>query len=92
MLDEPNDEQGVEITHPFHPLRGQRFEFLHLERPQGEPWAVLRGNNGVFKLPLAWTDAGPVDAFVLQSAGRSFFRPTDLLAAVELLRELTRRE
>ena len=41
-------------------------------------------------LPLAWTDAGEVDPFVVVAAGRSAFRVADLLDAAALIDGLRR--
>jgi hypothetical protein len=43
-------------------------------------------------MPLAWTDAAPIDPFVRQAAGRAVFRLVDLLAVVQLLHELSQEE
>ena len=40
-------------------------------------------------LPAAWTDAGPVDPFVVLSAGRAVARVEDLLRLIELMEDLT---
>jgi Family of unknown function (DUF5372) len=40
-------------------------------------------------LPAAWTDAGPVDPFVVLSAGRAVARIEDLLRLIELMEDLT---
>ena len=65
----------------------------HMERSRdGKTLAVLRDGAHVFKLPLAWTDAAPADPFVVQAAGRSLFRPVDLLAVAELVERLRRQE
>ncbi len=53
---------------------------------------VLRGQGSLFKVPLAWTSAAPLDPYVLLSAGRSFFRPADLLLVAELIRVLSEEE
>jgi len=39
-------------------------------------------------LPAAWTDVDGIDAFVALAAGRSLFRVEDLLALVELVRQV----
>jgi hypothetical protein len=39
--------------------------------------------------PAAWTDAGPVDPFVVLSAGRAVARVEDLLRLIELIEDLT---
>lgn len=41
-------------------------------------------------LPLAWTDAGEIDPFVVVAAGRSALRVADLLAVAALLDGLGR--
>ena len=53
---------------------------------------VLRSKERLVKLPLAWTSAASLDPYVLLSAGRSLFRPADLLMVAELIRVLTERE
>jgi hypothetical protein len=39
----------------------------------------------VSSLPASWTDVEAPDAFVVVSAGRSLFRPEDLLALADLV-------
>jgi hypothetical protein len=46
------------------------------------------GQTQVCSLPASWTDVVAVDAFVAISAGRSYFRPEDLLQLASLLRDL----
>ncbi|MBV9544497.1 MAG: hypothetical protein JOY61_08970 [Chloroflexi bacterium] len=49
------------------------------------------GLAAVRSLPATWTDVVAVDAFVVISAGRSYFRPEDLLQLALLLKELKAR-
>ena len=51
----------AEICHPFHPLRGQRFEVLKERRVAGVDTLILRElERGTFSVPREWTDwAGP---------------------------------
>jgi hypothetical protein len=49
------------------------------------------GQTQVRSLPATWTDVVAVDPFVALSAGRSYFRPEDLLQLASLLRALKRR-
>ena len=42
----------------------------------------------VYSLPAGWTDVEAPDAFAVMSAGRSLFRPADLLALADLLEGL----
>jgi hypothetical protein len=48
------------------------------------------GRTQVHSLPATWTDVVADDAFVALSAGRSCFRPEDLLQLAALLRDLKR--
>jgi hypothetical protein len=40
-------------------------------------------------MPVSWTSLAALDPFVALSAGRSLFRVADLLALVQLCRQLT---
>jgi len=76
----------VRITHPFHPLAGREFDFAFVRQNWGEDRVYFFLEDGELKgLPAGWTNAGPVDAFVALSAGRSAFRIEDLLALADLL-------
>jgi hypothetical protein len=47
----------AEITHPFHPLRGQRFAILKTRRVSGIDTLVLLGTSmGTFAVPQQWTN------------------------------------
>jgi Family of unknown function (DUF5372) len=47
------------VTHRFHPLCGQDFEFVAHRQNWGEDRVHLHDGNGVlFSLPAGWTDAG----------------------------------
>jgi hypothetical protein len=47
----------AEIRHPFHPLRGQRFEVLKKRRVAGVDTLILRGSqSGSFSIAREWTD------------------------------------
>jgi hypothetical protein len=47
----------AEICHPFHPLRGQRFEVLKERRVAGVDTLILRElERGTFTVPREWTD------------------------------------
>ena len=55
---EPSSPLGwVEIRHPFHPLRGQRFEVLKKRRVAGVDTLILRElERGSFSVAREWTD------------------------------------
>jgi hypothetical protein len=51
------------VTHPFHPLRGERLEILYGRREAGGRMYVRDAGNGRnVKLDEAATDRGPVPA------------------------------
>lgn len=56
----PNSSLGsVEITHPFHPLRGQRFLVLKSRRVAGVETLILADvARGSFGIAREWTDWG----------------------------------
>jgi hypothetical protein len=47
----------AEITHPFHPLRTQRFHILKTRIVSGCQTLILQGGaQGTFAVPVEWTD------------------------------------
>ena len=47
------------VTHPFHPLTGQRLEVLFAKRrDDGMVFVCSGGFSGQITLPEAWTDRG----------------------------------
>lgn len=80
------DRRLVRVTHPFHPWFGREFEFVRQKKNWGEDRVWFHDEQGSLRgLPAAWTDRGPVDAFVVVAAGRSPFRLCDLLELAELV-------
>ena len=55
-----SDPSGfVIVTHPFHPLNGQRLEVLYVKRRGADTVFVCSGGvSGQITLPQAWTDRG----------------------------------
>ena len=55
---DPSSPLGwAEIRHPFHPLRGQRFEVLKKRRIAGVDTLILRElKRGSFSVAREWTD------------------------------------
>ena len=48
---------AAEITHAFHPLRGQRFAVLKVRRLSGiATLSMLHADLGSFAIPQEWTD------------------------------------
>jgi hypothetical protein len=51
------------VTHPFHPLSGQRLRVLFERKLAAGPAVSCEGGPlGSVMLPLAWTDRGPAAA------------------------------
>jgi Family of unknown function (DUF5372) len=79
----------AEISHPFHPLRGQRFEVLKKRRVAGVDTLILRElERGTFSVPREWTDwadPSPYDSLTLpphRLAADSLFELVALLDAL----------
>jgi hypothetical protein len=55
-----SDPSGfVVVTHPFHPLSGQRLEVLYVKRRGADTVFVCAGGvSGQITVPLSWTDRG----------------------------------
>ena len=44
------------VTHPFHPLKGERLNILfERKRPEGHLYVCEGGALGTISLPAAWT-------------------------------------
>jgi len=68
----------VVVTHPFHPLNGQRLEVLFAKRRAGVRVLVCSGGvSGQITLPQAWTDRG--------EAARSYRLSVEGLAELDTL-------
>jgi hypothetical protein len=81
----------AEIRHPFHPLRGQRFEVLKKRRVAGVDTLILRDlERGSFSVAREWTDwADPLRSDFLRSPPQRL-DVQSLLTLVTLLEVLTR--
>jgi len=81
--------QFFKVTHPFHPLYGQSFEYLYLRHNWGDWRVYFYGKDSqVCSLPACWTDVAPVDLFLEASAGRAYFRTVDLLDFAKRMQSL----
>lgn len=66
------------MTHPFHPLFGEEFEFLKRRKSWGADHVFFYNHEGqLVSLPAEWTDVVPPDPFVVISGGRSPFHIDD---------------
>ena len=74
------------MTHPFHPWSGRTFEFVSVRHTWRQHRAFFLLEDGTLtSVPIEWTDMAEPDVFVALAAGRSLFRPEDLLALTELI-------
>ena len=75
------------VIHPYHPLFQQEFEAVTYRQNWGEDRVWFHDSNGrLHSVPTSWTDAAPVDPFVVVAAGRSLFRVVDLLELAQRIR------
>jgi hypothetical protein len=55
---------SVQVTHPFHPLRGQRFEVRNRKRWRGEDlFTVFPEGLAPLSIPRDWTDLRDPNAY-----------------------------
>ena len=88
-LDRSSDLGWAEIRHPFHPLRGQRFEVLKKRRIAGVDTLILREREcGSFSIAREWTDWA--DPLYDVTPGR--FDAEALFELVTLLEHIAQRE
>lgn len=84
-----HEGQVVDITHPFHPLYGRRYELLTVRQTWGEYRVFFYDEQGVLTaLPASWTNAGEADPFVTMARGRAHYRPADLVQLATLVAQL----
>ena len=82
---------GRRITHPFHPLRGQRFVVLKVRTVSGvETLSLRQAELGSFAVAREWTDWAPPGAQAVPSDGKALLiDASGLLALDQLVASLT---
>jgi Family of unknown function (DUF5372) len=92
-LDNKSHLGWAEICHPFHPLRGRRFQVLKERRTAGIDTFLLRDpDHGTFSIAREWTDRAdptPYDALGLPPRR---FDADSLFELATLLEQLTKPE
>ena len=92
-LDRSSHLGWAEIRHPFHPLRGQRFEVLKKRRIAGVDTLILREPEyGSFSIAREWTDWADPSVYEMFGFPPSRLDAESLLELVTLLDHLTGRE
>ncbi|WP_408395476.1 DUF5372 family protein [Paraburkholderia dipogonis] len=80
---------SFEITHPFHPARGNRFVLVSRKQNWGEDRVMYFDAHKRLRSVLAsWTDVPEPDLFAQASGGHSWFRTDDLLRLRALVDDL----
>jgi len=87
----PNSHLGwVEIRHPFHPLRGQRFAVLKKRRVAGhETLIVCDPARGTFSVRREWTDRADPSECATAGATAHYFAYEQLLELIDLVNSLS---
>ena len=81
----------AEIRHPFHPLRGQRFEVLKKLRVAGVDTLILRElQRGSFSVAREWTDCADPSLSDCLGSPPQRLDGESLLELVTLLEGLTK--
>jgi Family of unknown function (DUF5372) len=76
-----------QVTHPFHPWHGYKFELVAYKSAWGEDRVYFYNEQReLATLPASWTDVVDADPLVSMAAGRTLFRANDLLDLVALVR------
>ncbi|MGD0069366.1 MAG: DUF5372 family protein [Streptosporangiaceae bacterium] len=76
----------MRVTHRFHPLSGQSFEFVkRLQTWQSDLVYFLDAAGELASVPAAWTDLAALDPFAVVAAGRAVFRAGDLAELADLV-------
>lgn len=84
---------SAEVTHPFHPLRGQRFVVLKVRRVSGvETLSLRQAEFGSIAMPREWTDWASPDSQTAAGGGEPLLIDAfGLLALTELVTSLKRK-
>ena len=90
---DPNAPLGwATITHPFHPLAGQRFEVLKTRRVGGIDTLLLRHvERGSYAVAREWTDWSLSEPVLAPDGAARKLACETLLTLAELVGELAER-
>jgi len=92
-LDSKSHLGWAEICHPFHPLRGQRFQVLKERRTAGIDTFLLRDpDQGTFSIVREWTDRADPSPYGALGLPPRRFDADSLLELATLVEQLTRPE
>jgi hypothetical protein len=81
--------EAFQVTHPYHPLFGQKFKGLAYWVRGAEKRVYFRDvGRRIASIPLAFTSLAAPDPFLVVSAGRSHFRVGDLVELSRLIKSI----
>lgn len=84
--------QQFSVTHPFHPLYGQEYDFITQKKCWGEDRVLFYNKEGELdSMPTRWTSVAMHDSFLVQSTGRCVLHFEDLHSLALLLQELKKQ-
>jgi hypothetical protein len=75
----------IRVTHPFHPLRGRKFELVDRRQTWGEDRVYYQDGDQLKRMPSSWTSAAAPSLFRAISAGRALFQVEELLELATLI-------
>ena len=76
----------MRVTHPFHPLAGQDFEFVKRRKSWRQDTVYVFDSVGdLVNLPAEWTDVVAPDPFVVANADRTPFHLTGLVELADMV-------
>jgi hypothetical protein len=77
------------ITHPFHPLRNQRFPILKTRIVSGcQTLSIQAADRGTFAVPLEWTDQNSDPSFDTHLQDKLVLTFQGLLSLNDLFKKL----
>lgn len=81
------ESRRFRVTHPFHPLFGAAYDLIDYRHCWAEDRVFyIDEAEQIRSLPARWTSVVADNPFVVVSAGRSFFRVSDLVKLTKLVR------
>src|SRR5262249_40018351 len=87
------NSEWAEVCHPFHPLRGRRFQVLKERRTAGIDTFLLRDpDHGTFSIAREWTDRADPSPYGWLGLPTRRFDPDSLIELASLLEPLTKPE
>lgn len=80
----------MQVTHPFHPLRGQRLPCVgERYNRYGMTLLLEAGDGAVYSVRPQWTDVVAPDPEIVLGRRRALFRIADLLELLRLMDRLS---